>query len=206
MALEPNENQDRSVTKFESMLKTDDVYFFDAEDFEDIIHHYLNIGKIALGKKAIQIGLKQHPHSLELKLLKVETLVFEDQFDTAEKLLDELQTLDSSNEEIFIQRANILSKQDDHQGAVSMLMQALSVAENSFDIYSLLGMEYLFMDDFEKAKVSFTKCVEFDDTDYASLYNVIYCYEFLEDFDGAILYLNEYLERNPYCQVAWHQL
>ncbi|MEM9650340.1 MAG: tetratricopeptide repeat protein, partial [Bacteroidota bacterium] len=67
-------------------------------------------------------------------------------------------------------------------------------------------MEYLFLDDYEKAKRSFMKCVEFDDSDYSSLYNVVYCFEFLEDFDGAIVYLNTYLERNPYCEVAWHQL
>ena len=69
MALDSNEYPDKSISKFESMLKTDDVYFFDAEDFEEIIHHYLNNGKISLGKKAIQIGLEQHPNSLELKLL-----------------------------------------------------------------------------------------------------------------------------------------
>lgn len=206
MALQPNENNDDSVLKFESMLKTDDVYFFDADDFESIIHHYLNIGKVSLGKKAIQIGLQQHPHSVELKLLRVEVLVFEDNFKPAELLLDELQTIDNKNEEIFVQRANILSKQDDHQGAVNMLLEALHIADDSFDIYSLLGMEYLFMDDFEQAKNSFIKCLQFDENDYSSLYNVIYCYEFLEDYDGAIVYLNDYLERNPYCEVAWHQL
>ena len=40
MALDPNEQPNPPIAKFESMLKTDDVYFFDAEDFEDIIHHY----------------------------------------------------------------------------------------------------------------------------------------------------------------------
>ncbi|WP_396592073.1 tetratricopeptide repeat protein [Allomuricauda sp. R78024] len=206
MALDSNEYPDKSISKFESMLKTDDVYFFDAEDFEEIIHYYLNNGKVSLGKKAIQIGLEQHPNSLELKLLRVEILVFEDKFETAEKLLDELQNIDSHNEEIYIQRANIQSKQDNHQEAVNLLLEALHRTEDSFDIYSLLGMEYLFMDDFESAKRSFMRCVEFDDRDYSSLYNVIYCFEFLEDFDGAIHYLNDYLERNPYCEVAWHQL
>ena len=206
MALEPNEKPDNTIHKFESMLKTDDVYFFDAEDFEEIIHHYLNAGKISLGKKAIQIGLQQHPNAMELKLLRVEVLVFEDQFVAAEKILDQLQTINAYNEEIFIQRANILSKQDDHQGAVNMLLEALSIADNSYDIYSLLGMEYLFMDDFESAKKNFIKCVEADDADYSSLYNVIYCFEFLEDFDGGIKYLNNYLEKNPYSEVAWHQL
>ena len=206
MALESNERPDKPITKFESMLKTDDVYFFDAEDFEDIVHHYLNHGKISLAKKGIKIGLQQHPGSIELKLLQVEVLVFENQTEKAEALLDELQLLDNQNEEIYIQRANIYSKQDNHEGAVQLLQQALSITTNSFDIYSLLGMEYLFMDNFKQAKESFMKCVEFDEEDYSSLYNVIYCFEFLEDYDGAIIYLNKYLEKNPYCEVAWHQL
>ena len=206
MALDSNGNPDKSISKFESMLKTDDVYFFDAEDFEDIIHYYLNNGKIALGKKAIQIGLEQHPNSLELKLLRVEVLVFEDKFEAAEHILDELQDFDAFNDEIYIQRANICSKQDKHQEAVNLLLEALHHTQDSFDIHSLLGMEYLFMDDYEKAKRSFMRCVEFDETDYSSLYNVVYCFEFLEDFEGCVHYLNDYLERNPYCEVAWHQL
>ena len=206
MALESSERPDRPITKFESMLKTDDVYFFDAEDFEDIIHHYLNNGKISLAKKGIKIGLQQHPGSIELKLLQVEVMVFENNLPAAEKLLDELQSLDTNNEEIYIQRANIYSKKDNHEGAISLLRQALQHTTDSIDIYALLGMEYLFLDDFKLAKESFMKCVAYDEQDYSSLYNVIYCFEYLEDFDGAIVYLNEYLEQNPYCEVAWHQL
>ena len=206
MALDPNEKPHQPITKFESMLKTDDVYFFDSEDFEDIIHYYLNNGKISLAKKAIKIGLQQHPESMELKLLDVEVLVFENNLEMAEKILDNLQLLDSTNEEIYIQRANIYSKKDNHEAAVVLLNKALEMTEESFDIYALLGMEYLFMDDFERAKTHFMKCVSFDEQDYSSLYNVIYCFEFLEDYEGAIQYLNDYLERNPYSQVAWHQL
>ncbi len=206
MALESNEKPGRPIAKFESMLKTDDVYFFDAEDFEDIIHHYLNNGKIALAKKAIKIGLQQHTASIALKLLDVEVLVFENKLDDAELYLDKLQLIDSSNEEIYIQRANILSKKDKHEAAINLLNKALVLSDNGYEIYSLLGMEYLFMDDFKLAKESFIKCVSFDEHDYSSLYNVIYCFEFLEDYDGAIYYLNDYLDRNPYSEVAWHQL
>ena len=206
MALESNERPSQPIAKFESMLKTDDVYFFDAEDFEDIIHHYLNNGKISLAKKAIKIGLQQHPDATELKLLQVEVLVFENNLEIAETILDELQIVNSNNEEIYVQRANIYSKKDNHEAAIILLKRALELAQGSIDIYSLLGMEYLFMDDFEMAKQNFMKCVDIDQQDYSSLYNVVYCFEFLEDYEGAIHYLNEYLERNPYCQVAWHQL
>ena len=206
MPLEPNERSGQPIAKFESMLKTDDIYFFDAEDFQDIIHHYLNNGKIALAKKAIKIGLQQHTDSVELKLLSIEVMVFENNLEQAEAMLDELQLIDSNNEEIFIQRANIYSKKDNHEAAVSLLNHALNLTQDSFDIHSLLGMEYLFMDNFEDAKRNFMMCVSYDEEDYSSLYNVIYCFDMMKKHDEAIEYLNEYIEKEPYSEIAWHQL
>ena len=76
MELSPsNESQNISLNKFESMLKTNNVFFFDSNEFENIIHHYLEIGKIALAKKAINLGLDQHPSSVNLRLFKVEILI-----------------------------------------------------------------------------------------------------------------------------------
>jgi len=206
MALQSNERPGQPVAKFESMLKTDDIYFFDAEDFEEIIHHYLDNGKISLAKKGIKIGLQQHPDSIELKLLNIEVLVFENDLVLAEKFIEELQVLAPTNEEIYIQKANIHSKKDNHVSAIELLCKALSLSDNAGNIHSLIGMEYLFLDDYKLAKDSFIKCIEFDEYDYSALYNVIYCFEFLEDYDGAVYFLNDYLDKNPYCEVAWHQL
>lgn len=206
MQFSAHEDHNLPLEKFESMLKTNQVYFFDSEDFEDIIHHYLDNGKVNLAKKAIKIGLEQHPSSTEIKLLHIEVLVFENRFDAAELLLAEIESIETNNEEIYIQKANIYSKKEEHQEAIKYLNMALGIAEETADIYSLLGMEYLFLDDYKLAKENFIKCLEEDPEDYSSLYNVIYCYDFLEDFDGAIDFLNGYLDKNPYCEVAWHQL
>jgi hypothetical protein len=74
------------------MLKTNKVLFFDSEEFEEIILHYLDMGKAALAKKALK--LDQHPKSTGLKLVQVEMLVFDDKLDIAEKLLNELYAID----------------------------------------------------------------------------------------------------------------
>ena len=50
-----DDNDNVSLTKFESMLKTNNVLFFDSNEFETIIQHYLELGKIALAKKAIKM-------------------------------------------------------------------------------------------------------------------------------------------------------
>ena len=114
MQLSHNEDNNFSLSRFESMLKTNDVLFFDSNEFENIIHHYLEIGKINLAKKAVKLGLSQHPSSINLKLLKVEILVFEDKLDLADGLLAEVQDLEANNEEVYIQKAQIFSKRDEH--------------------------------------------------------------------------------------------
>ncbi len=194
------------LSKFESMLKTNNVLFFDSEEFENIIHHYLEKGKISLAKKAIKLGLEQHPSSVTLILFKIEINIFENNFDLADELLNELYVLEPMNEDIYIQKANILSKQDQHEDAIKVLKTALELAHETSDLYSLIGMEHLFLDQFENAKVNFMHCLENDDNDYSALYNVIYCFDFLDQNTEAIEFLNLYLENNPYCEVAWHQL
>jgi len=200
------EDYSLSLSKFESMLKTNKVLFFDSEEFEDIILHYLDSGKINLAKKALKLGLEQHPKSTGLKLVQVEILVFDDKLDLAEKLLNELYAIEPTNEEIYIQQANIYSKRDNHEKAVELLNIALTYTDDYADVYSLIGMEYLFMDDLEKAKESFIKCLEEDTEDHSALYNVVYCFDFLDQNLEAIAFLNSFIDKNPYSEVAWHQL
>lgn len=200
------EDQNLSLSKFESMLKTNKVFFFDSEEFEDIILHYLDMGKATLAKKALKLGLEQHPKSTGLKLVQVEILVYDDKLDQAEKLLNELYAIEPTNEEIYIQKASIYSKRDQHDKAVDFLKTALKYTEDMAGVYNLIGMEYLFMDSLELAKENFIKCLEEDIEDQSALYNVVYCYEFLDQNLEAIDYLKTYIDKNPYSEIAWHQM
>jgi tetratricopeptide (TPR) repeat protein len=188
------------------MLKTNNVFFFDSTEFEEIIQHYLENGKIALAKKATRMGLEQHPGNTNLKLFQVEMHIFENELDQADQLLDELYMIEQSNEEVYIQKASICSRRDDHKKAIRLLEKALEISEDAADIYSLLGMEYLFVEDFENARNYFMKCLEADEADYSALYNIVYCFEYLEQHRQAISYLNDFLNKHPYCEVAWHQV
>jgi len=200
------EDYNLSLSKFESMLKTNKVLFFDSEEFEEIILHYLDMGKATLAKKALKLALEQHPKSTGLKLVQVEMLVYEDKLEQAEKLLNELYAIEPTNEEIYIQKANIYSKRDNHEKAVELLQTALKYTDDFADVYNLIGMEYLFMDNLELAKDNFMKCLEEDTEDQAALYNVVYCFEFLDQNEDAIAYLTKYIDKNPYSEIAWHQI
>jgi tetratricopeptide (TPR) repeat protein len=205
MSLTPRD-ENLPLSKFESMLKTNSVYFFDSVEFEEIIHYYLEMGKNPLAKKAIKLGLQQHPNSINLKLLHVEVLVFEGELEKATTLLNTLKALEPNNEEVYVQQANILSKKNKHQQAINLLKSALAITDDEADIYAIIGMEYLFLDNFEEARLNFAKCLEVDYEDYSSLYNVIYCFDMESKHEEAISFLNKYIDKDPYSEVAWHQL
>ncbi|MHC5310809.1 tetratricopeptide repeat protein [Myroides sp. LJL116] len=203
---EEDEEYRLTLSRFESMLKTNKVLFFDSEEFENIILHYLDSGKLNLAKKALKLGCAQHPNSVGLKLVEVEILIFEHKYDQVDRLLNEIQEIDPTNEEIYIQRATILSKKGQHQQAIASLETALTLTQDLADVYSLIAMEYLLLDEIQKAKENFILCLEKDQEDQSALYNVIYCFDFLSETQEAIDFLTQYIDKKPYSEIAWHQL
>ena len=149
-----------SLTKFESMLKTKNIYFFDLDEFEDIIIQYLDMGKHGLAKQAIKLGLEQHPTSTDLKFFKIQMHVFDNETDKANLMLDHLEQLEPDNYEVFTERALMRSKSGRHKEAIINLEKALPNALFKTYVWTLLGMEYLYLNDFENARLNFIKCIK----------------------------------------------
>ena len=199
-------NSDSPIPRFEQMLKTNEIYYFDAEDFECIAQYYIDSGEINLAKKAIQLAIKQHPIHSDLLLLKSELLIFDGAFEDAQFLLDSIEEIDPHNQEIFVQRATIFSKNKNHQAAIDLLLESLEHSEELLEIWCLLGMEYMILEDYSKATEYFKLCIEQDPEDYQVLYNLLFCFEFLREYNQAIDVLNSILEKNPYNEIAWHEI
>lgn len=206
MNLFPADDNDLPFSKFESMLKTNSVYFFDSAEFEEIILHYMNIGKMSLAKKALELGIKQHPTSVSLKLANVEVMLYEDKLEKAEQLLKELEEIEPLNDQVHLHKATLLSKKELHKEAIDALNTALLYTDDEVDVRSLIGMEYLYLEEFDTARLNFAKCLEVEFEDYSSLYNVIYCFDMQEQHHEAVDYLLEYINKDPYSEIAWHQL
>lgn len=201
-----SENAQSSIIKFEHMLKTNHVYFFDAQEFEDIIVHYLGVGNNQLAKKALKMGLEQHPSNVELMMLQSEIFILDEKFDNAIELLNYIEKLAPLEEEIALQKATIASKMGDHKASIEFLHTALEFTDDPVEIWNLLGMEHLLAEEYEDAEYFFKNCLTDNPEDYPALYNLLYCYEQLKKDDEAIASLNEVLEADPYCEVAWLQL
>lgn len=203
MFREFSQNSDAPVTRFEQMLKTNQVYFFDAVEFETIIQYYIDTGEINLAKKALQMGINQHPFHIDLLLLKSELLIFDDAHKEAAQLLDAIEEMEPSNQEVYIQKAAISSKNKKHHEAIAFLFKGLEQGDDPHEIWSLLAMEYMVLENYREAKNYFRLCIEEDPEDYQMLYNLIFCLDYLKENREAIDVLNIVLEVNPYNEIAW---
>src|SRR5690606_26290198 len=74
------------------------------------------------------------------------------------------------------------------------------------EVYMLIGLEYLFLEDFDKALYYFKKCLKHNPHDHSALLNIIYCFEINDRYTDAIQYLESFLDDNPYNELAWQQL
>ena len=195
-----------SIIKFESMINSNKFLFFDSEEFESIIIYYLESGNSSMANKAIKMAIEQYPKNTSILLLKVEALIFENNIEEAEKIIDSLYEIDINNSEIIIQKSRILSKRKKHSKSINLLKKISKDCEFYSDALVMIGKEYLFIDNFENAKEKFKEYIKNYQLDYAVLNNLLYCFDALGNTDDTINYLNDFLEENPYCEVAWHQL
>ena len=60
------------VGKFDEMIRQDKMYFFDVEEFEEIIDFYLDQNITKKARKAIDYAMRQHPSSTVFMLRKAQ--------------------------------------------------------------------------------------------------------------------------------------
>ena len=195
-----------SVNRFEKMINENSLLFFDSFEFENIINYYLENGKTEYARKAIELSLSQHPTSSNLVLLKIELYINENKINEADKLLTSILIDENINEEVYILKANILSKKKLHSNAIEYLSKILHTTENKNEIHYLIGLEYLFLEDFINSKSNFIKSLNYNSLDHSTLYNIIYCFEMLNDKYSSMNFLKKYLNKNPYCEISWYNI
>tara|TARA_B100000524_G_scaffold332329_1_gene219453 strand:+ start:1952 stop:3010 length:1059 start_codon:yes stop_codon:yes gene_type:complete len=199
-------NLNFSITKFEKMLKENKVLFFDSLEFENIISYYLDSGKLDYAKKALKLSQSQHPSNTNLNLLQAEVFIQEDKLDIALEIINSILMIETNNFEAIILKSGILSKKKKHLKSISLLKSIIKNYNNKTELLYQVGIEYLFVENYKKSIYYFKKSLKYNYLDHSAIYNILYCSEMLKDISGLIIFLKEYLSKNPYSEIAWYNL
>ncbi|HEY9117880.1 MAG TPA: tetratricopeptide repeat protein, partial [Roseivirga sp.] len=98
----PSREEERGlINKFEELLKNKGFHFFDIEEYETIIHYYLDRLQYGKGIKACKMALEQYPFSLEISVLLSQCLVGKEKFDEALKVIEDAENLHPNDPELL---------------------------------------------------------------------------------------------------------
>ncbi len=203
----PQDYNNKLTQRFEAMLRTNKSYFFDVDEFLDIIDEYIVMANYNMAYKAIEIGLQQHHQSVDIQLYKAELYALDDQLDKAMQLLKELQNQEPDRIEIPMLEAELFSRKHMHREAIAALQKALDLPDHDpQEIYELMTVEYLYLDDYRSALNTALESLRLNPASSTSLYNAITCYDLLDEADKATAFLEEYVDKNPFSEIAWSLL
>ena len=198
---------ERLIKKFEEMLKTKENYFFDIEDFLDIVDHYIILGEFNMAEKAINIGLEQYPQNVDLLLFKTELCSFNNQLDKAFDLLKELKKTEPQRVETLLLEAELYSRKKEYKKAIKSLQKALRFEEaDKVEIYEMLLVQYMYLENYRLALEVSLKTLKLNPESSTALHNAITCFDVLNKTDMAIDFLKQHIEKQPFSEVAWSLL
>lgn len=198
-----------SLDRFEKMLKANETYFFDVEEFEILVDHYLDKSDTEKAKKALDISLLQHPTSSNLKLKKAQYLAAIHKPNEALAILNALELLEPFNDEIYSVKAGIHSQLRQHLKAIESFYKALKlISEKSeqTNIKISIAFEYENLGQFDKAIDILKKLLIANPENETVLYELAFCYNLKNDTEGSIEFFSAFIDDYPYNYSAWYNL
>lgn len=194
------------VGRFDEMISQNKMYFFDVEEFEEIIDFYLerNIPKKA--RTAIDYAMRQHPSSSTFLLRKAQYFTGVNNAVKALEILGRLEVLEPKNPDIFITKGTVFSKLKKYADAIRAYEIAAKYAEDKDDIYTRIAFEYEELKNYDKAIDTLIKAIDFNPGNHAVIYELAFCFEMAGREEESVAFFQRFLDKNPYSDIGWFNL
>lgn len=204
---ERNDQVHDCVERYESMRKQNTTYFFDVEEFEIIIEHYLEQSDTRRAKEVLDLAQRQHPGSLDLQFSEAHVLMNQGKLNRALEVLDAIGKMEPFNEDVHLHKASIYSQLRNYRRAVEHYKRALDLAEEGLDdIHLDLAFEYENLEMFDLALESLKHALEINPENEAVLYEMAYCFDISDAHQAAVSFFRQFTNDNPYSFVSWYNL
>lgn len=202
-----SEEQIACVKRYEAMMGLNSSGFFDVEEYELIMDHYLCNNEARKAQVVLELAKTQHPDSVDITFCEALVHMGMGRLSKGLEILDALEKVEPFNEEIHLHKASIYSQQRNYRRAVEHYKRALQLAEEGLDeIYLDLAFEYENLDEFEEALSCLKKAVEVNPENEAVLHELAYCFDLAGADEASIVYFRNFTNEFPYSAVGWYNL
>lgn len=201
-------NINEYVNKFESFLKGQSTSFFDSDELEMIIDHYLIIGEYDKAIEATDYALNCFPFRKIFILRKAQAYSSKGALKEALDLLHNAENFKDVQVEYFLTKASIFSQLKNSEMAIKFYKMAIELSDPSDcdEIYLDIAMEYQYKNDYKNAISILEEALKINPTSEPTLYELAFCYDYIGNYEKAVQCYNNYLNENPYSYTAWYNL
>ena len=195
------------VVRFERMIEKNAFSFLDVEDYESIVDYYLEIEFYKRARKAIDIGLAQHPKNLALSMISAEMLSQDQRYNEALNVLNDVLPFNPNNVELLLGIGRLYSIVNDFNSADHFFNLAL---ENSFEeremVLNDLAFEYQNMGNCEKAIDVMKEILLLNSENETALLEIGVAFNEVDRDEEAIRFFHQIIDSNPYSYLSWFNL
>lgn len=196
------------VEQYEEKLRLKQPCYFDIDDFELIIDHYLFDQEITEAAEAVDVASYYYPNSFEIKLKRAEVEVERDNAANALKLLADIEPL-AFNHTIDVQTLRIrallgLGNLRDALAILDKLFESIDI-EPDLDLQQAVA-ELIESAEYQHALRYLEILLPSDSENKTLLLDAAYCYEKLDNPTKAAEYYERYLDEDPFNYSVWYEL
>lgn len=193
---------------FEAMLEAGESRFFDHDDLEFLIEHYLERGSLRQAQQVHHFAIGLYPESLTLQLREAQILASNGKHVQAIPRLKNLLSFEPQNEEIHLTLAGIYSQMHEHKLALQHFRKVMNFADEDLrrDLYIDIALEHENLGEWKQAIRMLLDALKEDPSNETALYELAFCFDKEGRIKEAASFYIQYLDDHPYSFAAWYNL
>lgn len=205
-SFENTDDHTESIKRFEQMVQNDYCEYLEVHTYCHIIQYYHQYGQFEKALKACNIGLEQHPFSLELKLLLTNSLLESGNFHDALGKIDEILIIQPTDVEYQSTKAEVLLYLDRYQESIDIYEKILPLSDEKAQVYYQLSEGAQGLHNHELAISYLLESLKLNPSNEEAMFELYHSYEALGKLDECILQIDIFIDNNPFSQHAWYNL
>jgi tetratricopeptide (TPR) repeat protein len=212
MNKEPEKMQDGSefqqiLQRYEDMVKLNTRYFFDVEEFEDIIDYYLDVRNFSYAYKASELAITQHPGSFDLQIKLVHIHLESGKPVQALHNLNNFPDYEKEHGEFYLLKGTALAQLGKIREAEKSFDIALSKTEEDLvDVLMNISIAFESAKNYKLSLKYLQKAYEEEPENLPVLYDIAYYYERIRMYKESLEFYNKYLDVDPFSENVWYNL
>jgi len=196
------------VRRYEDMVRHNRADYFDEEEFELIIDHYLLFDKSGEALQAADCGSRQHPFSTEMKLCYAYTLIRKGEAQQALQQLRQMEAEAMSDPELFFLTGTAYLHLKNTDTAIAYFDRCLVQADEDERVSLLMNTatELMEHNEYLCALPYIQKALEADPDDIEIVNEMAFCYERSGHLDESLVFYEQYVKQDPFSDNVWYNI